>query len=469
MSIWDKVRSTIVNGSCLRGPVDPFSTYSICLFSNPSTTWSMLLPGIGGSHVKRDISDLYDLAMFVEDFVLCDQIGVCPHVLHALGPYLIEGFANTNDFPLFNSAPHLDAIVDQEKARISQGLVALSEDSKSAISNEMQQAESQIIQDMRRLEAELNSAAETNASQLSQKELEHLLHRIEELSSDFKELANKERELLERQRLLIMERHEFLSAEVLELRQEEIELIKAELAASKDPNSLLETFDSDNFNNAYSKLASLAACHGICLTPGYSIRDFFLANGMISSLPRKVVAELKAVHFDQLQLLEKWSQPRPYEIPPMLSILLNRAGSKSRLIPELCSLREQYAPLRQAIREAKAVLNGKKTLAEKLEAARRLEAVRETVLKKAVQQPAKRWFRRTWGILKTGSIFGALVELADLVLEWDDNRRLLGGLYHFVELERLALEIKDDHVNVERHFGEIQKFSARRRNSTIKP
>ena len=97
------------------------------------------------------------------------------------------------------------------------------------------------------------------------------------------------------------------------------------------------------------------------------------------------------------------------------------------------------------------------TMQEKLELIWELEKTREKIEKSIKTKPYKSIIRRTWDIVKTGSFFKAAVKFADIALEWDDNRTLVGGLRHFSRLEKKALRTPDVYKKINRLFGDIKQ------------
>jgi hypothetical protein len=202
-------------------------------------------------------------------------------------------------------------------------------------------------------------------------------------------------------------------------------------------------------------LARWARKYGVCISPSYSMRKYFLRRPNMS-LARRLDDDADSVHRELLELLAKWSKPQTLHVPPILSIVLRRASSTADILPALVSVRSEFGGLRRSMQEMSAVLSSDLNLRRKLKIVQSLDSARETILKGATSKGGKTIIQRSWDIVKKGSLWEMFTGLADLALEWDADRQLIGGVRHFVHLERLALDAKASAKDIQRIFGELR-------------
>jgi hypothetical protein len=446
MSRWDDVRNDV--------DVKGLTTLSSAAFeytcfypSDPRRLWSMLCLG---QRDRWSFADLYDLARFAEDFVLCDSVGVPDRLMEYIGPHLINSYNKAEDFPLFAFDKPLYELMLAFSARKYDDFDLSVLSSPIALSHESQRLDME-ADELDRLIEELDEEAAALTSEtdelnrLSQQEI--LPSGIEsQYSERILKLNKQQREHDERSR-------EFEHRCRKHIRQSRAvtRLFNFEVGFAAEPDFLEK---KKKFNPFFKTLSASAQQCGISFSPGWKFREFFLNSGQ-RTLTKRLYAEVETIHREQIALIESWTKPRSYQVPPILAILLNQTESREQLPESLASLRYQFAGLRKTMRDTKASLDGDLTLKERLDVIRSLESARELILKKA-GRPRQSIIRRTWDVVKGGSLFSIATKLADLLLEWDSERRLVGGIRHFVDLECLALDVRDEESHVRRLFGEIQ-------------
>ena len=248
---------------------------------------------------------------------------------------------------------------------------------------------------------------------------------------------------------------EQLREEIVELRRKAESFVLLGIASGDYKRVLQRDTGLLDITSVASRFSTACQENGICISPGYVLRDAFSDQSSHISVPKKLYSEITSLHRDEIDLIEKWTGVQTHFTPPLVSVLLSRAASRRTIRRELLSLRDEYADLRSTIRETKGLVDSDLPLKQRLEAVRQLENVRHAVKAKAVYQTNSSAIYRTWSVLKKGRLIAALAALVDIAVEWDRERSLLCGLRRFVDLERLALSVEDNAGNIRRLFGDI--------------
>ncbi len=297
--------------------------------------------------------DFYDLALFVEQFVLCNEVGVSLRFGHSVGPYLFEHYQSRSEMPfaiVSNYLQKLFAPLDSVETRLRCG---------------------------------------------------------------------------DRGGLFVLDG----------IRGDKVE--------------------KSALNSYYSELSAKCDAFGISVAAGSRAKSHFKV-GPQSALATMLYSEVSRIHREQVDRIANWTTTAPIYLPPLFSILLSRTKAREEMLPTLVQMRCQYADLRNEMESLSRNLRPGNSMREQLDAVAELERAREQILKNAVNRSAKSWLRRTWNIVKKGTAFGMFTSLADVLLDWDDERKLVSGVRHFIDMESLALNSTTDKTKLIHLFGEVQ-------------
>jgi hypothetical protein len=205
------------------------------------------------------------------------------------------------------------------------------------------------------------------------------------------------------------------------------------------------------------QLAVACTHNALSVSPGHLVRPAFVHAEAPIRLPRRAYEDVSSLHQQLYEDLATWASPRPVPMPPLLSLLLSQSKRRDDLLKNLVDLRHRYADLRKALRQIDEDLSSGRSLKSQLRAVRRLETLRTKVMEKASTNASTTLIRRTWSVVKKGSVLAAMAELADVLLEWGDDRRVLGGLRRFIDIERQAMEAEFSGASLSRLFGEVAR------------
>ena len=412
MSRWDDLSRKRDRQRAERGTAGGSFTYALSYPSEPRRIWRMLC------HGEKDawtVDDIHDLALFCEDFVLHDHVGVPQILLDTLGPDLLASYADPDDFPLFEFDGQLDSAFDV--ARRSDPLV---------------------LEDLSAIRADAAMVAKLPPR------LRRLLDAVAD-KTDTTDAAvgagtGGRQEFLDEFRVVALQAQAGMHSLVAQGR----------LPVPAEPADI---------DYAGEQLSRACELNAISISPGHLFRAAFLKDRSATSLPRKAYAEVASVHSSLLEQLARWTVPRVVDTPPVLTILLGETRSRGDLLENLVALRERFTDLRVTLRQAQLECAAAAGLKERLKAIEKFESLRAFLVKKAVREPSKTVLRRTWSIAKKGSVLAAIAEMADVLLEIGEERRLLGGLRRFVDLERLAIDAENNGASLSRLFGEVRRSS----------
>lgn len=222
------------------------------------------------------------------------------------------------------------------------------------------------------------------------------------------------------------------------------------------PVPIDEKLDKPIEVTTFSNLISSWFCElGISFAPGYQASQWFQSHHNFS-LSHKLYNEVTNIHEEHFSLIKKWTLKNQIFVPPLLTILLSRCSTRRSLLKNIILLRCEFEELRlESIKINKEIMVAK-TIREKLELVWELEKARETIKKGLFDKKYRSIIKRTWDIVKTGSFSKAAIKLADCALQWDEERILVGGLRHFTNLGKKALNAPDTYKHLNQLFGEIK-------------
>ena len=406
MSTWDDFRALRYRQSHERGPASRDFTYTLAFSPSPRRLWRMLC------FEERDlwsVADLADLAQLCESYVLYDCVGISWQLSELAGPYFVEQYKDQADYPMFEFNGQIEA-----------GFAALRE---------------RTVEDPGGT-AQLRLAALLKRPSLFPDDVcEHLENLLQ---SDVAQVPDMAEEWLSLHAQSLALLHGSLAEDVLRDDQDWNPRLQPQLPFLGE------------------QLLHLSREMGLAVSPGSAYSSTFLAAKAPPVLVASARDELNHAHASITATLEKWSQPRSAPVPPLMAIWLSRSPTRADLVPQLVRLRQEFTELREALRKLQRSFEEAQTLADKLKAIERLETLRSQLLEKAAKSPGRSIVRRTWQVARKGSLLGGAMELADLLFNIGNERRVLGGLQRMVDIERTVLNGALPSAQVRRLFGEIR-------------
>lgn len=418
------------------------SAYTLFFPSDSKRLWAMLCgTDFSGTWTFQD---LYDLSRFVEDFALCDQVLVPQSFSEYFGPYIVTYYKNLNELPIvpFNdSIQHsiLSFMYDED----SKFYAGLRHSNKVDLATGIMGIDNILAKskgDINRVNSELMEVFSSALSELNFRQngprSSHIIQRLKEcmykVNRSLNGLANS------------------------------IDICEPGEAAIRQ--GLCGNLDEKNHNLFHIILRDWAKQTGISVSPGFSSCDLFIEASTDGPLCKKLYKEVQSIHEDHLaslkghqRSLEKNGSVTVVDVPPLLSILVDQAKDQQDIPRALSKVRQRFTPLRKSMSEVKAALNSDISVKEKIDIVRRIDSIRDEIIKKSINNPSKSLLLRVWDVVKKDSLYSAITSLADIIIDWDQERKLVGSVRHFVNMENIALSVKGQEGKLRKLFGEICK------------
>lgn len=403
MSHWDNLLEQRRKQNKERGPHNSAFTYTFSFVSSPRRLWRMLTFEERGIWTKCDIADL---AQFCEDFVLFDHIGVSGSFTGLVGPDLFYAVAAPEDYPLFDYTEQIDAALQALRRH---------DENRAMLKQRGKRAELEVLPIP-----------------------EELLRGLIPLLASDDDFAKRAAEIC-----LLLAREN----------RKSVHNLISSVPLREDDQWLRTPADIKYMANELIRASTLL---GLSVSPGSSFGVAFKEASTNSAFTRRAYSEIASAHRELANKLQSWTTMNSVEVPPLLGILLSRCKSRSSLIPQLIAMRTEFSDLRVSLRDTQKSFDTAASLTGQMRAVERIEMIRRDLLAKATKSTTTSIVQRTWSVVKKGSISGSLMQLADLTLELGRERRLLGGLRRFVDIERLAMSNELPLSSVTRLFGTIQ-------------
>ncbi|HEX5715415.1 MAG TPA: hypothetical protein VF179_04600 [Thermoanaerobaculia bacterium] len=187
----------------------------------------------------------------------------------------------------------------------------------------------------------------------------------------------------------------------------------------------------------------------VSISPGVGLIKAFEDTG--PQLTRDLY-DIVAKHFRiKVERLHKALRTHVVYIPPLLTILFSRMRTTADFPKSLTVLRKEFGDLRQEIGRYEQELRSAKTLKEKIELVEEMEGAQETLAKKIAGRTQKTFVRRSWNIVKGMSPLKIGANALDALLEYDADRLSLNRVRRYVDIYSLAV----DAVDYERQLGRL--------------
>lgn len=356
--------------------------------------------------VKVDYITLYDLARFVEDFVLSQKVSVSEDLYNMLRPDFIQ-----------NHLPQAKSVIN-----------TLYDDIKSYFS-EWNKEEQFIKQKIHTLD---------NKIALLKKEEEKLKTLLEEKIV----LLTKLCKMLEKHHVLI--KHPLVFYEFKNTIPEILLRLYLSKELTDQEREILTTID-DTVRSLFQI--------GVTISPGFGFVIPTLKYCIHYDLSRSFYNEVALIHKLRLNQLERFSKSYFIYIPPLLSILLQRCKKREHLPEQLLKLRNEFSDLRREMAIYEDELQKHSKLKDKLDIIEDMEESRKKLVEKISGSKKTSIIRRIWSVVKDKSLWTMFTKLADIVLQWDENRLLISRVSRFVDIYNLSLEIEEYDKLLVKIFG----------------
>ena len=323
----------------------------------PSDTTKLSRLFCGETPKTSSLADIHDAGRFAEDFVLCDHVGVPSSMFHYIGPHLVD-LRSWDDFPLldlFGVTREL-YMVGHQHQKIAEQLKSLAPDRGG--------------------------------------------------DDDFSE-SDRERVTEERGRLLEEMTIAFSALEAW------IRLEKVGEQAHAVGSSTSESATDASNDDVYSdNLASIFRWAGLSASPGWRYREEFAARHLT---PERFLYDAVAERFAaDTKSVQAWQSEQQIVVPPILAILVARAGSSKFLLSELIGLRDEFSEMRSTSRRYRSSLVDANSIHEKLSIIRDMEAARDALIRKLSATPRTSTVQRLWNIVKGFTLSSAFVRFTDM-------------------------------------------------------
>jgi hypothetical protein len=391
---------------------DPESTFFI---PTKDSIFMDILTGSLGARVN--VVNLYDMAQFVEDFVLNDRLLVYPSLYNMLQPDLRRVFPETNSL-LFEASEAIFPFARQAQA-------CLLKLDKAYLEKILSLAEK--IGEIRQPKG---GREETYYSALKHFRESHIL-----LLETCIQYHSAERDMWEI--ITTLSRNPTNHSEDISLE-----------------NLLSGSSDSEKILEIAQKVQSLCRSVRVNISPGIGYAAYFMkAESSRPSAIKLLYETVASSHQEIIRRIEETGGLRIVYIPPLLSILLGRAKNREYLLEELIKLRSEFKDLREQGRYFREGVRLAATLREKIDILNEFDRSREALVKKLSSKPSRSVIKEVWDIVKGKSLWGAFTKIADLALQWDQDRQLIRRVSHFQLMSDLVLTIPRYESLLEKIYG----------------
>lgn len=177
------------------------------------------------------------------------------------------------------------------------------------------------------------------------------------------------------------------------------------------------------------------------LSPGIGYTSMFQVSpnkNKLYDLYKIVSQQLKA----DIEQLSNFFNMKYIYLPPFLSILLSRCNSTEDIPTELRKLREEFIDIRKTNSRYQQQITNAKSFGEVIDISREYQVAQETLTKAISNRKKSKYIRNLWDIVKSASIKGMLTKTLDLVLDWDTERQNLTSVKSFYDIYGLVRDIK---------------------------
>jgi hypothetical protein len=140
--------------------------------------------------------------------------------------------------------------------------------------------------------------------------------------------------------------------------------------------------------------------------------------------------------------------------PPLLTILLNESTDKSELLQKLCWLRAEFSDLREITNDYEEEITKADSLKDKLEIIENLENSQKALSLKMSHKKHKSLVRRVWDITKEASLWKGLAKGVDSLVETFEQRRALRRVHRYMDMYDLAISAKQYEDLLPKVFGQ---------------
>jgi hypothetical protein len=394
------------------------------------TVESTFMDALTGSHGTRlNAVNLYDFAQFAEDFVLNDRVLVFPSLYTMLEPdfrpiypevgsVLLDAekalLPNYYSVPRFSTVDLLELIIRAER---------LNRRAERKF-NMIEQAHSSAPES-------LAVSSEARADYMNEVRL--LLTCVEEYQlakGRLDSIVNPMGKHLE----IFIKRNDVRHVSLGHL-----------LAGNLDLGPLAETA---------GRICSMCKRARINVSPGIGYATYFTNTDVTSDSAIKILHEVvSSSHEEYVKSIAKTGGLRIIYVPPILSILLERTRNRENLLEELVKLRSEFQGLREQGRYFKEGLTAAVTLKEKIDVLNDFERSRDALMRRVTRKPARSVVKEVWDIVKGKSLWGGLTKIADLALQFDQDRQLIRRVSHFQLMSDLALKVPYYESLLEKIYG----------------
>jgi hypothetical protein len=364
----------------------------------PSDTEKLSILLCGEAPKTSTLADIHDLARLAEDFVLCDYIGVPSTMFHYVGPHLVH-LCSWESFPL------LDLV---------------------GITSELNEK----VFEYKKVAADLRNSVRQRES--------------ESISA-----SNQ----LEHSRGL----DDFLKATEQYVQMLEVALSLKRIGERSDPRdeqsrTLAAGIDGENDSSVWT-LSSFFREAGLSASPGWRYRAEFAAR---PKTPGRFFYDAVADNFAvDLAAVQAWYGEQQPVVPPVMTLLVARAGSPKFLLQELIGLRQEFEEVRRVADRYGSSLADASTIKEKVEVIREMENARDALIRRISKVVQKTVVHRLWDLVKGFTLSSALTHFTDVILEWDHERHAVSSVRSFVDMYRLATDVRSKPEQFAHIFGEI--------------
>ncbi len=467
-----------------------------------------LFSGFAG--IKIDSVMLYDLAMFVDAFMLSDRVFVEYFSFDLLIP-TASTYRGTNLRGIFEVVrpllPGNSQVISSAKEKASVDAVGKSHSAGDVFND------SELAQEKRQLEALVESLGERYRAWLN-----NVLEYASEVTPDLQQRPMKggwrgsNRRLVrigseilskisanlnsveEAPNLVQMKKHGELSSAVLSIQKEEIRLLNEYHPALCKIEDLLETdaligklahnsyyeqsmdiaesihdFGATEFGQ-YLKNANiekLCLRYGMSLFPGVGY-----LNALTAPASRQVDGLYRAVcdkfHAD-LKKAELYFGKKYIYLPPFMAILLSRCSRIDDIWDKLYEMRSEFSELRDIRRHRQMEEASVDTLGQLIELAEDAEAEERILVSRMSKKQSKVVVRKVWDVVRTASILGALGKVGDIVYDWSEEKKHLSNVKAYIDVYDYVKDVRDYATNIEKCFGRQIDYLSFERLAAIAP